>query len=348
MANWRLSDEGYKLFDEQLKANGWDLLNKTELATLLKADRSNMVTNLLNRTHEGQKSKLKGVMIRLGLDEDEVESDSFARKYFQEVKNSPKSLSDNSLDSLGEEIEIQELAQIDVENPFQPLYLPVDKAEQFFNREGELGEIFDLLNSGSGGVNLLGDRQMGKTSMLRRISQLAASELRDKWEPIYLSLHNIHSEADFYHAFCDELGVETCTGYALTRIMKSRRVLLLLDEVENLQGDGFTKAIRDVLRGFVGDRFLRLVVASCTLLDQLFPDSNDQKSTSPLQHVCPPVTLKPWQKSMMEKFVKARLEPTGISFSEKEMEKLWLDSQGHPQKLMKACFDLYRQYRQNL
>ena len=54
------------------------------------------------------------------------------------------------------------------------------------------------------------------------------------------------------------------------------------------------------------------------------------------------------KKSMMEKFVKARLEPTGISFSEKEMEKLWLDSQGHPQKLMKACFDLYRQYRQNL
>ena len=346
MANWRLSDEGYKLFNERLKANGWDLLNKTELAKLLKVYRSNMVSNLLNRTHEGQKAKLEFVMIRLGLEEDEVESDSFARKYFQEIKNSPKSLSVKSLvDRLDEQMEIQELEQIDVKNPFQPLYLPVDKAEQFFDREGELREIFDLLNSGSGGVNLLGDRQMGKTSMLRRISQLAASELRDKWEPIYLSLHNIHSETDFYQAFCDELDVENCTGYALTRIMKSRHVLLLLDEVENLQGDGFTKAIRDVLRGFVGDRFLRLVVASCTLLDQLFPDSNDKKLTSPLHHICLPVTLKPWQKPMVEKFVKARLETTGISFSEKEMEKLWLESQGHPQKLMKSCFDLYRQYR---
>jgi len=347
LANWGLNIDGQKLFLDTLKDLGWHSESHSELARLLKVDRAT-ATKLKDGKYQGHKSKLVSVMIQIGLKADEVELDSFAKKYFQEVKNSPKSLSDNSLDSLDEQIEIQELEQIAVKNPFQPLYLPVDNVEQFFNREGELREIFDLLNSGSGGVNLLGDRQMGKTSMLRRISQLAASELRDKWEPIYLSLHNIHSEADFYHAFCDELGVETFTGYALTRIMKSRRVLLLLDEVENLQGDGFTKAIRDVLRGFVGDRFLRLVVASCTLLDQLFPDSNDKKLTSPLHHVCPPVTLKPWQKPMVEKFVKTRLEPTGISFSEKEMEKLWLESQGHPQKLMKACFDLYRHYCQNL
>lgn len=344
MANWGLNIDGQKLFLDTLKDLGWYSESHSELGKLLKVDRAT-ATKLKDGKYQGHKSKLVSVMIQIGLKADEVELDSFAKKYFQEIKNSPKSLSDKSLDSLDEQIEIQELEQIAVENPFQPLYLPVDKAEQFFNREGELREIFDLLNSGSGGVNLLGDRQMGKTSMLRRISQLAASELRDKWEPIYLSLHNIHSEKDFYQAFCDELGVENCTGYTLTRIMKSRRVLLLLDEVENLQGDDFTKAIRDVLRGFADQRLLRLVVASCTLLNQLFPDSNDKKSTSPLHHICPPVTLKPWQKLMVDKFVKTRLEPTGISFSEEEMGKLWQESQGHPQKLMKACFDLYRQYR---
>jgi hypothetical protein len=330
LANWRLSDEGYQLFREHLKINVWDSLSNNELSGLLKVDRS-IIPNLLNGSHQGHKSKLENVMINLGLKSHEVESDSFAERYFQEVKD-----------------EKQKSKPIAMENPFQPLYLPVDKAEQFFSQERELQEIFDLLNSGSGGVNLLGDRQMGKTSMLRRISQLAASELRDKWEPIYLSLHNIHSEEDFYQAFCDELGVENCTGNALTRIMKSRRVLLLLDEVENLQSDGFTKNIRDVLRGFVGDRFLRLVVASCTLLDQLFPDSNDKKLTSPLHHVCPPVTLKPWQKPMVEKFVATRLENTGICFTKADMEKLWRESQGHPQKLMQACFDLYRQYCENL
>ena len=86
MANWRLSDEGYKLFNERLKANGWNLLNKTELAKLLKVERNTTLTNLLNRNHEGWLSKLKDVKTRLGLDEDEVESDSFARRYFEEVK----------------------------------------------------------------------------------------------------------------------------------------------------------------------------------------------------------------------------------------------------------------------
>jgi hypothetical protein len=344
LANWKFSNEGQNLFEEKLKSIGWSSLSDIQLADQIGLYRS-VVTKLRSGQQQGQKKTLEIAMIALGESADKVKSEAFARKYFQEVKNSPQSLSDKRLESLDEEIEIQELAQIAVENPFQPLYLPVDKAEQFFSRERELREIFDLLNSGSGGVNLLGDRQMGKTSMLRRISQLAASELRDKWEPIYLSLHNIHSEADFYQAFCDELGVENCTGYALTRIMKSRRVLLLLDEVENLQGDDFTKAIRDVLRGFADQRLLRLVVASCTLLNQLFPDSNDKKSTSPLHHICPPVTLKPWQKPTVEKFIKTRLKSTGISFSEEEMEKLWLESQGHPQKLMKACFDLYRQYR---
>ena len=48
---------------------------------------------------------------------------------------------------------------------------------------------------------------------------------------------------------------------------------------------------------------------------------------------------------MVQRFVTEKLENTGICFSEEEIEKLWQYSQGHPQKLMKACFDLYRQYR---
>jgi hypothetical protein len=39
-----------------------------------------------------------------------------------------------------------------------------------------------------------------------------------------------------------------------------------------------------------------------------------------LHHICPPVTLKPWQKPTVEKFIKTRLKPTGTSFSEAEME----------------------------
>ena len=117
MANWRLNGDGQKLFEERLKEKGWASLNDTQLSDLLRVDRST-VAKLRNGKQEGHKSKLEGVMIAFGEDSEKVKSEAFARKYFQEVKNLPQSLSDKKLDSLNEEIEIQELAQINVGNPF--------------------------------------------------------------------------------------------------------------------------------------------------------------------------------------------------------------------------------------
>jgi len=236
---------------------------------------------------------------------------------------------------------------INTANPFMPLNGRIEQSEQFFNREKELREIFEVLNAGSG-VELLGDRQIGKSSILQQIKHRASSALTVKWEPIYLNLQKVHTEAEFYESFCEELGIANCAGIDLNRAMRSRRVLLLLDETENLQGNGFTREIRDRLRAFAEDGALRLVVAACTPLDRLFPDSHENGMTSPFQGICLRVELKPWSKETVRRFVAVKLENTGIYFSKKEMEKLWQESQGHPQKLMKACFDLYRQYRQNL
>lgn len=232
-------------------------------------------------------------------------------------------------------------------NPFQPLNGRIEKSEQFFNREKELRDIFEVLNAGSG-VELLGDRQIGKSSVLQQVKHLATSALTGKWEPVYVNLHKLHTEAEFYESFCEELGIANCTGINLNRAMRSKRVLLLLDETENLKGNGFTREVRDRLRAFFEDGSLRLVVAACTPLDRLFPDSHEKGMTSPFQGICLRVELKPWQRETVQRFVAKKLENAGICFSDVEMEKLWQDSQGHPQKLMKACFYLYRHYCQNL
>ena len=346
MANWRLSDEGYQLFREHLKTNGWDSLSNNELSRLLKVDRS-IIPNLLNGSHQGHKSKLENVMINLGLKSDEVESDSFAERYFQEVKSTSKSQPERGVkSSIGEPlVKVDNLGEFG--NPFQPLKGRIENPKQFFNREKELRDIFEFLNGGSG-VELLGDRQMGKSSLLQQIKHCAVSALTGKWEVIYLNLQKVHSEGEFYESFCEELDIANCTGIDLNRAMKSRRVLLLLDETENLQGNGFTREICDRLRAFSEDGSLRLVVAACTPLDHLFPDSDEKGMTSPFKGICLRVELKPWQEETVQKFVATRLENTGICFSEEEMEKLWRESQGHPQKLMKACFDLYRQYCEKL
>ncbi|MEI6430145.1 MAG: AAA family ATPase, partial [Pseudanabaena sp. ELA607] len=248
------------------------------------------------------------------------------------------------IQNAGDHRDIRDKAFGEKNNPFQPLNGRIEDSEQFFNREKELREIFDILNAGSG-VELLGDRQIGKSSILQQIKHRADSQLAVKRKTIYLNLHKVHTEMEFYESFCEELGIANCTGIDLNRAMRSKRVLLLLDETENLQGNGFTREIRDRLRAFAEDGSLRLVVAACTPLERLFPDSHQNGMTSPFQGICLRVELKPWDQATVQKFVAVRLENTGICFSEEEMEKLWQDSQGYPQKLMKACFDLYRQYR---
>lgn len=345
MANWRLNGDGQKFFEERLKEKGWASLNDTQLSDQLRVDRST-VAKLRNGKQEGHKSKLENVMIALGEDSEKVKSEAFARKYFQEVKNSPKSQLEQEIISATKKTFVIQDDLGEFDNPFQPTNCRIENPEQFFNREKEVRTIFEYLNSGSG-VELLGDRQIGKSSVLLQIERLAATMLRVKREPIYFNLQEVHTEEEFYESFCEKLGIETCMGYGFFRAMRDKRLLLLLDEAEKMSWDGFTRQIREQLRSLAegGNAPLRLVVAARTPLDDLFPDSHESGMTSPFQGICVRVDLKAWDQPTVQRFIASKLENTGVCFSEEQMEKLWLESQGHPQKLMKACFDLYSQYR---
>ncbi|BBC25617.1 ATP-binding protein [Pseudanabaena sp. ABRG5-3] len=344
MANWRLNGDGQKFFEERLKEKGWFSLNDTQLSDQLRVDRS-IVAKLRNGKQEGHKSKLEDVMIALGEDSEKVKSEAFARKYFQEIKNSPKSQLEQEIISAAKETLVIQDNLGEFDNPFQPTNCRIENPEQFFNREKEVRTIFEYLNSGSG-VELLGDRQIGKSSVLLQVERLAETMLRVKREPIYFNLQEVHTEDEFYEAFCEKLGIETCKGYGFFRAMRDKRLLLLLDEAEKMSWDGFTRQIREQLRSLAegGNAPLRLVVAARTPLDDLFPDSHESGMTSPFQGICVRVDLKAWEQPTVQRFITSKLENTGVCFSNTEMEKLWFESQGHPQKLMKACFDLYRQY----
>jgi hypothetical protein len=118
-----------------------------------------------------------------------------------------------------------------------------------------------------------------------------------------------------------------------------------LDETENLTEKGFTREVRQSLRGFADEGYLIYVVAVFTPLKEMFKDSHEQGKTSPFQDRCTTtVEINPWNEKTVHGFITSKLKNTGVCFSNAEMGKLWLESQGHPQKLMKACFDLYRQY----
>jgi hypothetical protein len=231
-------------------------------------------------------------------------------------------------------------------NPFLPLNGPVEDQKQFFDRKRELNRVFETLNSGSS-VAIIGERGIGKSSLLWAIQQQAETRLSLPRKPIYLNLTQVLDENDFYEALCYEVGVQVCKGTILTRILKSqnKHFLLLLDEIEAMTWDGFTYQLRGQLRGLAEGRDapLRLVVAASMPLTQLFPDSVGM--TSPFQGICIEERIKIWDEVTIQEFIKQRLAGIPVQFSELEIEQVINASRGFPREVMQRCHEIYRRYR---
>ncbi|MDY6805278.1 MAG: AAA family ATPase [Cyanobacteriota bacterium] len=254
-----------------------------------------------------------------------------------------------------ENLTLQQLAATQVDrlpivNPFFPLTGKLDNPQLFFNRDKEKRRIFEILNSGSS-VALIGERQIGKSSLLLAIRQQAESQLTTPRQGIYLDLQNIRDEDDFYGALCHAINIETTKGYFLERSLQKHRLLLLLDEVEKMTWDGFTNNIRSELRGLAegSNAPLRLVVAARSSLDILFPDSEGM--TSPFANICIEEKIGRWNEDTMRGFISSRLnspllkpEAKGVNFTEEEIARVMEESGGHPQKLMQLCHGLYANY----
>jgi len=256
--------------------------------------------------------------------------------------------------SLPNDNPIAELEQpnINYNNPFIPQHGKIDDPKFFFSREREIRRVFETLNSGSS-VAIIGERAIGKSSVLQAIYREAPNQLHHPRQPIYLDLKNVCDENDFYGALGHKAGIDTAKGYLLQRALESHRLLLLLDEVEKMTWDGFTNQVRGQLRGLAegNNAPLRLVVAACTSLDTLFPDSQDKNMTSPFKGICIEETLKQWDEEISREFIASRLQadwltPVAqpVNFTEAEIAGLIAESGGYPQKLMQLCYKTYDRY----
>ncbi|MEG4815043.1 AAA family ATPase [Microcoleus sp. K5-D4] len=246
----------------------------------------------------------------------------------------------------------EEPININYNNPFIPKHGKIDEPRFFFGREREIRRVFETLNSGSS-VAIIGERAIGKSSVLQAIYREAPNQLHHPRQPIYLDLKNVCDEDDFYGALCDKAGIETAKGYLLERTLESHRLLLLLDEVEKMTWDGFTNQVRGQLRGLAegNNAPLRLVVAACTSLDTLFPDSQDRNMTSPFKGICIEENLTQWDERISREFIVSRLQASWltpiaqpVNFTEKEITGLIAESGGYPQKLMQLCYQTYAGY----
>ncbi|WP_414576214.1 AAA family ATPase [Anabaena sp. CCY 9402-a] len=226
-------------------------------------------------------------------------------------------------------------------NPFIPQQGRVEDAQLFFGRKREIQQIFEVLNSGSS-VVIVGEEGIGKSSLLWAICQQAENQLQR--QPVFLDLNCVDDEEEFYKALCYEMGIPESKGYMLTRNLRDKRVLLAIDNVGKLSWQGFTRQVRDYLRGLAEGSNLRLVLAATEPLDKLFNDSQDNGKTSPLAGICQEEHIKLWDEISSRDFISCRLAMTSVSFTEEEIMQLIQESGGHPRKLMGLCYLTYSRY----
>ena len=137
-----------------------------------------------------------------------------------------------------------------IPNPFVPQNGRVEQPQQFFGRQREIQRVFEVLNSGSS-VALIGKNGIGKSSLLWEICRVAESHLQQERQAVFFDLNDVGDEKDFYIALCDKVAIPECKGYKLTRNLRQRsqKVLLALDNVGKITCKGFSRNVRNQLRG---------------------------------------------------------------------------------------------------
>lgn len=234
------------------------------------------------------------------------------------------------------------------ENPFGDKG-KITNPERFFDRENIIGEIFAELKKG-GNISLVGESQVGKSSILAMICQWGTKVLNIPSNSfLYLDLQNIHNEAEFFEELCDEelLNIETCRGNKLKRQLKNKCYILCIDEIEKmLNQNNFSKDIRSELRGLAegSDAPLSLVIASRSHLKDLFPDSPIE--TSPLAGICNRIEVLPFSPQIAKDFIYHRLTNHPLTFDDAQITAIIEKTNGHPAQLQSECAQLYRQLLQ--
>ncbi|MEI7770324.1 MAG: CHAT domain-containing protein [Chloroflexales bacterium] len=218
----------------------------------------------------------------------------------------------------------------------------ISDANSLFGRDDLLRRIFEELSKGVS-ISLVGERQVGKSSLLEQIRRLGPARLHLPVESfVYLNMQLIDDERDFFEALCYEMGLDTSLrGWRLARALHGKQFVVCLDEVEKMTNTtAFSGAERDQLRGLAeGGAPLRLVIASNSSLDRLFPDS--ERKTSPLANICQKMDVPPFTPTLIRTFLLSRLEGSGVSFSEEQIAALIHQSGGNPARLQRVARELF-------
>lgn len=191
---------------------------------------------------------------------------------------------------------------------------------RFFGRSRELRFIFSRL-ANMDSVSVVGERRIGKSSLLYHIAKTGEQKLGPDYTCCYLDLQSIFSQAEFYAEICRQLGVEGNDYQAFKDELRKRpkKVVLCLDEFEQTAGnDAFDLEFFNVLRSLAVSGQLALVVATQHTLRELYLEAEIR--TSPFFNIFTLLQLGPLNDAEARELVASPAAATSHPFSATEID----------------------------
>jgi len=199
--------------------------------------------------------------------------------------------------------------------------------KRFFGRRRELKQIFERL-AAMQSVSIIGERRIGKSSLLAMIVATGSEKLGGEYEFHYIDLQLVESTEDFTARALDALGAEGESIRDLERAIEDRKVILCLDEFE--QSGYFSRDFFSSLRGMASNGHLALVVASQRKLADL---AGDGTTTSPFFNIFTTLWLAEMDEQESGELLNGLGQLAGRKFSKDEIQAAYQETRGNPWKL---------------
>ena len=216
----------------------------------------------------------------------------------------------------------------------------INDSSLFFGRKRIIREITAELRKGCS-VSIVGDAQVGKSSLLYYLFQ-DSDDWLSKGTAEFIDLQSVLDEEDFCETLLSKLGESGDTLRALKRALASRELVLFLDEVERLAEEDFNPRLHDLLRSLAQEPHFAMCLATDRPLDEVFP-ARTPGGVSPFHNIFTLKTLGPFTEDEARDCVLACLANTGVTFTEREIDRLLIESDCYPAVLQARARALFEE-----
>ena len=253
---------------------------------------------------------------------------------------------------------------------------PISDPHRFVGREREVGQIFGRLrNEEFESSSVVGDRRIGKTSLLRYLAdpgvRHAHGLISGRYSFVYVDLQMVDQSMTpdrlwrrlltLMQRHCgDPVMTETVTALVGHRLDafdldelfqevddNGHHVVFLLDEFERVTANAnFGPDFYYGLRSLMISHRVALVTSSRLELIELC--HNDAVKSSPFFNIFANINLRMFSRVEFELMVDRALAGTTVTFTEPEMESVVRLAGLHPYFLQAACHMLYESYGRGL